>query len=218
MMRRAPPKAPTGMPPPMTLPKVARSGAMPVSSAAPPRARRNPEITSSKISSAPCALRERTQLLQELGALQQQAVVGRHRFDDDGGDARALACEQRLRRRLIIERQHARGGGEGLGHAGRGRAPEGGEPGAGRDQQVIGVAVIAAGELDDQVAPGERRAPRGWRSSPPRCRRRRSAPAPRPDRRAPRARPAPPQPAHGAPKVVPRSSAARTAASTCGWA
>ena len=29
MMRRAPPKAPTGMPPPMTLPKVARSGAMP---------------------------------------------------------------------------------------------------------------------------------------------------------------------------------------------
>ena len=41
--------------------------------------------------------RERAQLLQELGALQQQAVVGRHRLDDDGGDARALACEQRLR-------------------------------------------------------------------------------------------------------------------------
>ena len=55
MMARAPPKAPTGMPPPITLPKVARSGAMPVSSAAPPRPTRKPEITSSKISSAPCA-------------------------------------------------------------------------------------------------------------------------------------------------------------------
>ena len=39
-------------------------------------------------------------------------------------------------------------------HAGRRRAAEGREPGARGDQQVIGVAVVAAGELDDQVAPG----------------------------------------------------------------
>src|SRR5712671_3564542 len=104
MMRRAPPKAPTGMPPPITLPKVARSGAMPKSSAAPPRASRNPEITSSKMRSAPYSL------------------VSRHRLDDEGRDARALTLKQLLQRRFIIERQHARAGRERLGHAGGGRA------------------------------------------------------------------------------------------------
>jgi len=54
MMRRAPPNAPTGMPPPITLPKVAMSGTMPRRSLAPPRARRKPEITSSKIKTVPC--------------------------------------------------------------------------------------------------------------------------------------------------------------------
>ena len=62
--------------------------------------------------------------------------------------------EQRLSGRLVIERQHARAGGERLGHAGGGGPAEGGEPGARGHQQVIGVAVIAAGELDDQVAAG----------------------------------------------------------------
>ena len=57
--------------------------------------------------------------------------------------------------RLVIERQHARARREGLRHARRGGPAERGEPRAGRHQQVIGVTVIAAGELDDEVAPGE---------------------------------------------------------------
>ena len=48
-----PPMAPTGMPPPMTLPKADMSGTTPITCCAPPRATRNPVITSSKISSAP---------------------------------------------------------------------------------------------------------------------------------------------------------------------
>ena len=44
-----PPKAPIGRPPPMTLPKLVRSGATPYSAWAPPRPRRKPVITSSKI-------------------------------------------------------------------------------------------------------------------------------------------------------------------------
>ena len=55
-MRSArPPYAATGNPPPMTLPRVVRSGLTPKRSGAPPGAIRNPVITSSKISSAPCA-------------------------------------------------------------------------------------------------------------------------------------------------------------------
>ena len=53
MTSRRPPKAPTGKPPPITLPKHHRSGRTPRSSDAPPAPRRNPVMTSSKISSAP---------------------------------------------------------------------------------------------------------------------------------------------------------------------
>ena len=113
-------------------------------------------MTSSKISSAPCARVRCAQPLEELPALRQQAVVGGHRLDDDRGDPVALAREQLVHGGFIIERQHARTGGEGCRHAGGGRAAEGREAGAGRDQQVIRMPVVAAGELDDQIAPGER--------------------------------------------------------------
>ena len=53
MYSRLPPKAPTGMPPPITLPSVDKSGVTPKSSCAPPRATRKPVITSSKISKTP---------------------------------------------------------------------------------------------------------------------------------------------------------------------
>ena len=49
MISARPPNAPTGNPPPMTFPKQLRSGVMPNRSCAPPLARRNPVITSSKI-------------------------------------------------------------------------------------------------------------------------------------------------------------------------
>ncbi len=54
MISRLPPKAPTGMPPPMIFPSVVRSGRTPETSCTPPRATRKPVMTSSKISTAPC--------------------------------------------------------------------------------------------------------------------------------------------------------------------
>ena len=58
MMSARPPKAAAGKPPPMTLPKVKRSGAPaaygPSSPYQPEREQRKPVITSSEMSSAPC--------------------------------------------------------------------------------------------------------------------------------------------------------------------
>jgi len=58
MISARPPNAPTGRPPPMILPSVVRSGVIFSISWTPPRASRKPVITSSKISTAPCACRE----------------------------------------------------------------------------------------------------------------------------------------------------------------
>jgi hypothetical protein len=66
--------------------------------------------------------------LQKLAALQQQTVVGRHRFDDDGGDAVALARKEIRERLVVVERQHARQRGEIARHAGRRGLAEGHEP------------------------------------------------------------------------------------------
>ncbi len=129
---------------------------MPSRSAAPPRASRKPEMTSSKMSSAPCCAGQRAQSLEKFCALWQQAMVGGHRLDDDRGDLLPIAREERFHGRLIIERQHARAGGEGCGNAGGRRTAERCEAGACRDQQVIRMPVVAAGELDDEIAPGER--------------------------------------------------------------
>jgi len=54
MIPAGPPNAPTGRPPPITLPSAVRSGRIPNNSCAPARATRKPVITSSKIRSAPC--------------------------------------------------------------------------------------------------------------------------------------------------------------------
>mmetsp|Transcript_33614 Transcript_33614/g.85112 ORF Transcript_33614/g.85112 Transcript_33614/m.85112 type:complete len:284 (+) Transcript_33614:745-1596(+) len=56
MMSARPPYAPTGRPPPMTLPMVVRSGVMPKYSWAQPLEMRKPVMTSSKHSTAPSAL------------------------------------------------------------------------------------------------------------------------------------------------------------------
>ena len=54
-----PPYAATGSPPPITLPRHVRSGCTPKRDCAPPYATRNPVITSSKTSTAPCTLASR---------------------------------------------------------------------------------------------------------------------------------------------------------------
>ena len=98
---------------------------------------------------------ELTQREQEFAPLRQQAVIGGHRLDDDGGDACAFALQQLAQRRFVIERQHPRAGGEGRRHARRGGLAEGGKSRARGHQQVVGMSVVAAGKLDDQLTPGE---------------------------------------------------------------
>ncbi len=61
MIARGPPKAASGMPPPMTLPSTVRSGLMPSTPCAPCRPTRKPVITSSKISRAPCCVQSSRQ-------------------------------------------------------------------------------------------------------------------------------------------------------------
>ena len=53
-------------------------------------------MTSSKMSSAPCRLRQLAQCLRGTPPLRQQSVIGGHRLDDHGRDARTLAREQLL--------------------------------------------------------------------------------------------------------------------------
>ena len=55
MTSARPPNAAAGSPPPMTLPKVNRSASTPSSPYQPARVTRKPVITSSLMSSAPCA-------------------------------------------------------------------------------------------------------------------------------------------------------------------
>ena len=55
------------------------------------------------------------------------------------------------------------------GHARAVGDAERGAAGAGLDQQAVGVAVVAAVELHDDVAPGRAARHAGSRSSPPRC-------------------------------------------------
>ncbi len=55
MISRRPPNAAAGRPPPITLPKVNRSASTGSSPCQPPAETRKPVITSSRMSSAPCA-------------------------------------------------------------------------------------------------------------------------------------------------------------------
>ena len=93
---RRPPYAATGSPPPITLPSVVRSAVTPKRSAAPPGAMRNPVITSSKISSAPCSSASRAQRGQERRIGRDEPRVADHRLDDDRRDATGVAPQQRL--------------------------------------------------------------------------------------------------------------------------
>ena len=68
--------------------------------------------------------------------------------------ASGCASKIRLDGRGVVVGGEQRLRGEGGGHAGRVRQPEGGDAGAGGGEQAVRVAVVAALELHDQVAPG----------------------------------------------------------------
>ena len=153
MMSALPPKAPTGMPPPITLASVVRSGLTPVRPCTPCGPTRKPVITSSKISSAPCAVQTSRRPSRKPAAGDQVHVAG-DRLDDDAGDVRAVLGEGLAHGVQIVVFQGQRVCDEFGRHAGRAGIAEGQEARAGLDQQAVGMAVVAAFELDDLGASG----------------------------------------------------------------
>src|SRR5207249_3661559 len=86
--------------------------------------------------------------------------VARHRLDDQCRDLRAARREQLAHRGQIVERQRERQRREYAGHAATVGNAERGAAGAGLDEQAIGMAVIAAVEFHEHVAPVAPRATR----------------------------------------------------------
>ena len=121
---------------------------------APPSATRKPVITSSNTSSAPCCVHSsrsvfmkgtlaRTKfMLPAIGSIITQAM------------SRAVQREGLLELREVVVLEHQRVLHHLGRHAGAGRVAEGGQARAGLDQQRVGMAVVAALELDDLAAAG----------------------------------------------------------------
>ncbi len=108
---------------------------------------------------------ERAQRLQELARPRHEVHVAGHRLDDHRRDLVALPAECVLELLHVVEREH-RGVTGGLRrHAGRARVAERERARARLHEQRVGVAVVAAFELDDAGAAGEpaREAERGHR-------------------------------------------------------
>src|ERR1041384_7095859 len=93
-MRSArPPYAPTGNPPPITLPSVVRSGRTPRRPCAPPAPTRNPVITSSKMSSAPY-WSETAERRVKIGIGRDEPGVPDVRLDDHRGNRVRMLAKQ----------------------------------------------------------------------------------------------------------------------------
>ena len=137
-------------------------------------------ITSSKTSSAPVASQSSAKRLEKPGRRRHAAHVPGDGLDDDRRETLAVALDGRGRtRRRRCTSHDDRVGGDAGRDAGRGRDAERGEPRAGAREELVGVAVVAAGELDHAVAPREPAREPDAPTSPPRC----------PTRPAARARP-----------------------------
>ncbi|KAF1852355.1 hypothetical protein Lal_00037083 [Lupinus albus] len=91
---------------------------------------------------------------QEFIRSTHQVHVARHRFHDHAGNLVAGILEGLFQLGGVVVVQHQGVLGEVFRHPGRGRIAEGQQAAAGLHQQGIGVAVVAAFELDDLVAPG----------------------------------------------------------------
>ena len=135
-----------------------------MSSCAPPRATRKPEITSSRIKQRPAGVGALAQQLEEARAGRDEAHVGGQRLGDD---RRELVPTGRLlhggaQRVGVVPGHHDRGGRGARGHA-RARGERlGGQPRARLCEQRVEVPVVGAGELEQPLAPGGRaREPHG---------------------------------------------------------
>ena len=126
----------------------------PYRSWAPPRATRKPVMTSSKISSAPFAAVSSRSDLEEPGLRGDDAHVGADRLHDDRGDPAGMGGEGRRDGLGVVVREDDRVAGGARGDARGARHGQRREAGAGVHEEAVAVAVVAAGELDDEVAAG----------------------------------------------------------------
>ena len=174
MMARGPPKAASGMPPPITLPSTVMSGLKP----------------GMRLAYTLCALpqrhakaghhlvehQQRAVLRAQLAAALHEGHAGAHevhvagdRLDHQAGELVAVQREGFFELRHVVVFEHQRVLHHLGRHAGAGRVAEGGQARAGLDQQRVGMAVVAAFELDDLAAAGGAARQADARSSPPRC-------------------------------------------------
>ena len=131
---------------------IVRSASTPSSSWAPPRATRKPEITSSRISSAPCSSASRRSSARKPstgGTTPMFAGSGSARIAATSCSASAAATAS-----ASFHGDDDRRRGLRLGDAGARRDALGREPRARLGEQAVDVAVIGAGELDQLLAPG----------------------------------------------------------------
>ena len=81
-----------------------------------------------------------------------ESRVADHRLDDDRRDAIRVLAHQRFHCPDVVERRGERQRGERRGHTGRIGKSERRDPRAGTHEEAVGVAMIAAVELDQEIA------------------------------------------------------------------
>ena len=120
-------------------------------------AERDPEPGHHLVEDEQCAVPRalRAQRLEEAGRGRHAAHVAGHRLDDDAGDLAPGLGKAALERRGVVVRQRRRRGGDRGRNPGRIRHAERQRARARLHQQPVGMAVVAALELDDAVAAGE---------------------------------------------------------------
>ena len=155
MISARPPNAASGRPPPTIFPRIVRSGGTPKRSCAPPRATRKPVITSSKTSSAPDASQSARSASRKPGAGGTQPMfpaTGSTKIAARSSLWRSTAAAASVD---VVVVDDDRVGDDRRRHARRGRDAERREARARLGEERVGVAVVAAGELEHAVAARE---------------------------------------------------------------
>ncbi len=132
-----------------------RSGRTPKRACAPPRAAREAGDHLVEDEQRPGGVAERAQRLEEAGLRRDAAHVPRHRLDEHRRQLVVVAGDGLADRGEIVVVDHDRPCHDRGGDAGRGRDPERREPGACRGEEGVGMAVVAARELEHARAAGE---------------------------------------------------------------
>ena len=151
MISRRPPKAPTGMPPPMTLPSTVRSGRTPYTAWAPPGRDPEPRHHLVEYEHRAVLVAALPKRLQKPRHRRYAVHVSGNRLDDHRSDPFAEPGERLAHCAGIVEAQRESVLGKSCGDAGRGRHAEGERARTRLDEQGIRVPVVAAFEFHDGV-------------------------------------------------------------------